>query len=124
MIRNYLKVAVRGLLRNKFFSIITIFGLALGMACSVLILLWVQDELSVDAYHTNGKNLYAVVERLYYDHKITGQYSVPAVLAMQMKKALPEVEYATQLENDDDNTFQVRDKIIKMNGAFADSDMF
>ncbi|HZY36732.1 MAG TPA: ABC transporter permease [Mucilaginibacter sp.] len=124
MIKNYLKVAVRNLLRNKFFSIINIFGLALGMACSVLILLWVQDELSVDAWHANGKNLYAIVERQYYDHKITGQYNVPAVLAAQMKKALPEVEYATQLDNDEDNTFQVGEKIIKTNGAFADSDLF
>ncbi len=44
MIKNYLKIAWRNLWRNKFFSAINILGLALGLACSVLILLWVQNE--------------------------------------------------------------------------------
>ncbi|MBS1528039.1 MAG: ABC transporter permease [Bacteroidetes bacterium] len=124
MIKNYLKVAFRNLFRNKFFSAINILGLALGMACSILILLWVQNELSVDNYHTNGKNLYAIIERQYYDNKVTGQYNVPGVLANEMKKVFPEVQYATGMDNNDQNTFQVGDKILKLNGAAADSDVF
>jgi putative ABC transport system permease protein len=124
MIRNYLKVAWRNLFRNKFFSTINILGLALGIVCSLLIFLWVQNELSVDSYHANDKQLYAVIERQYYDNKVTGQYSVPGVLAEQMKKTLPEVEYATQLHNGDRNTFQVGDKILKIDGAFAGEDIF
>ena len=95
MIKNYLKIAWRNLWRNKFFSTINILGLALGMACSVLILLWVQNELSIDAFHANGPRLFQVIERQYYDNKEVGQYSVPGVLANEMKKVLPEVEYAT-----------------------------
>jgi putative ABC transport system permease protein len=124
MIKNYFKIAWRNLWRNKFFSVINICGLALGMACSVLILLWVQNELSVDAYHANNSRLYAVVERQYYDGKITGQYNVPGLLAQEMKKALPEVAYATDLDYDEDNTFQVGHKILKLNGAFAEADLF
>src|ERR1700744_5700521 len=124
MIRNYLKVAWRNLFRNKFFSTINILGLALGIVCSLLIFLWVQNELSVDSYHAHDKQLYAVIERQYYDNKVMGQYSVPGVLADQMKKVLPEVEYATQLHNGDRNTFQVGDKILKIDGAFAGEDIF
>ncbi len=124
MIKNYLKVAWRNLFRSKFFSTINILGLALGMVCSMLIMLWVQNELSVDAYHANGSRLYAIVERQYYDNKVMGQYSVPGVLGDELKKEIPEVEYATQLDNGERNTFQVGDKILKLDGAFASADIF
>lgn len=60
MIRNYVKIAARNLLRNKVFSFINIFGLALGLACSMLILLWVQDELNWDRFHPDVDQLYRV----------------------------------------------------------------
>lgn len=124
MIKNYLKIAWRNLWRNKFFSTINISGLALGMACSILIILWVQNELSIDAFHANGARLFAVYERQYYDNKVVGQYSVPGVLASEMKKVIPEVEYATNFGFNNDATFQLGDKILKLNGSSADSDYF
>lgn len=124
MIRNYLKIAWRNLWRNKFFSTINILGLALGMVCSILILLWVQNELSTDSFHNNGSRLYAVIQRQYYDNKIMGQYSVPGVLANEMKKVIPEIEYATNYGFNNDNTFRVGNKILKLNGNAADSDFF
>lgn len=60
MFRNYLKVSLRNLLRNKGYSIINIVGLAVGMACCALIMLWVLDELSYDRYHENADNIYRV----------------------------------------------------------------
>src|SRR5215469_6058465 len=124
MIKNYLTIAWRNLWRNKFFSTLNIMGLGLGMACSILIMLWVQNELSMDAFHVNGQRLYMVVERQYYDGKIHGQYSVPGVLANELKREIPEIQYASQLGFDNDNTFQVGDKILKIKGNFADSDFF
>ena len=52
MLKNYIKIAFRNLIRKKAFSFINIFGLAIGMACTILILLWVQDELSYDNLDT------------------------------------------------------------------------
>jgi ABC-type antimicrobial peptide transport system permease subunit len=126
MIKNYLKIAWRNLWRNKFFSSINIVGLALGMACSILILLWVQNELSIDAFHSNGSRLYIIFERQYYDNKVVGQYSVPGLLANVMKKEIPEIEYAANFgfNNNDDNTFRVGNKILKIEGSAADSDYF
>jgi len=124
MIKNYLKIAWRNLWRNKFFSVINIMGLALGIACSVLIILWVQNEVGMDAFHKNSDRLYQVIERQYYDHKVMGQYSVPGVLAEQMKKDLPRVEYATNMAWNSQNTFRVGTKIIKLEGNAADKDFF
>ncbi|WP_299285255.1 ABC transporter permease [uncultured Mucilaginibacter sp.] len=125
MIKSYLKVAWRNLWRNKSFSAINIFGLALGMAFSLLIFLWIQNELSVDAYHQNGARLYQVYEREYYDHTVTGDYDTPAPLAEELKKVLPEVEYAATLEEDNRiNTFKVGNKLLKMEGTAAKPDLF
>jgi len=125
MLQNYLKIAWRNLLRNKFFSLINIAGLALGISFSLLILLWVQSETGVDAYHTNGGRLYQVYEREYYDHKIDGNYDTPPLLAVELKRQIPEIEFATTLEEDNEtNTFQAGNKTLKANGTAARPDLF
>jgi hypothetical protein len=63
MFRNYLVVAWRNLVRQKIYSAINIAGLAIGMACATLILLWVQDELSYDRCHEKADQIYRVVIR-------------------------------------------------------------
>ena len=60
MIKNYLTVAVRNIARNKTFSAINILGLAIGMACCILILLYVQDELSYDQHHEHAHRIYRI----------------------------------------------------------------
>jgi predicted permease len=124
MIKNYLKIAWRNLIKNKAHTFINIAGLSVGLACSLLILLWVQNELSIDAYHKNGDRLYSVYERQYYDNKVHGQYGTPGVLADELKKQIPEIEAASNLIYGDEYTFQVGDKILKMNGADAGDDFF
>lgn len=54
MLRNYLKIALRNMNRHKGYSFINMAGLAIGMACCILILLYVTDELSYDRFHTNS----------------------------------------------------------------------
>ncbi|WP_183574773.1 ABC transporter permease [Mucilaginibacter sp. X5P1] len=125
MIRNYLKVAYRNLLRNKAHTFINMAGLSVGLTCSLLILLWVQSELSVDAYHLNGSRLYKVYEREYYDHKIDGNYDTPALMARELKKVLPAIQYATSMQDENDiHTFRVGNKLLKMEGTYADADLF
>ncbi|MEO6978584.1 MAG: ABC transporter permease, partial [Mucilaginibacter sp.] len=95
MIRNYLKIAWRNLVKNKAHTFINIAGLSVGVVCSLLILLWVQNELSIDAFHKNSARLFSVYERQYYDHKAHGTYNTPGPTAEEMKKIIPEVQYAT-----------------------------
>jgi putative ABC transport system permease protein len=124
MIKNFFKVAIRGLWKQKGYSFLNIFGLAMGMACSLLILLWIRDEKSVDNFHVNGDRLYSVYENQYYDRKISSGFYTPGVLPEEMKKVLPEVEMAAGFTGMGFNTFQVGDKIIKQNGDAAGADFF
>jgi len=124
MIKNYLKIAWRNLIKNKAHSFINIAGLSVGLACSFLILLWVQNELDMNSFHKNGKNLYQVYERQYYDNKINGQYYTPGLLATEIKRRVPEVAYSTNADLDEWHTFKVADKIISMEGGAADSSFF
>ena len=63
MIKNYFKIALRNIKRYSTYSILNISGMAIGMACSILILLWVQDEWSFDRHFKNADNLYRVLEK-------------------------------------------------------------
>jgi putative ABC transport system permease protein len=124
MIRNYLKIAWRNIAHNKSFSAINILGLALGMACSLLILLWIQDEFSVDAQHANGPQLYNVMERQFYDGKVEASPGTPGLLADELKKEFPEIAYAAGYSWEDKHTFSVGDKLNQENGRFVGADWF
>ena len=80
MFKNYLKVALRALRQNKSFSGLNILGLSLGIACSLLIFLWVQDERSVDGFHANKDRLYVLYEREISPDKTEADYENPAPL--------------------------------------------
>jgi len=124
MYNNYLKIAWRNLFKSKAFSAINIFGLALGMACSMLIGLWVMDEKSVDAFHENNKQLYVVYEKQYHDGQIDGGYYTPGLLAEEVKQVYPEVKYSTAMAWSSLNTFEANGKIIKESGDFGSPDFF
>lgn len=118
MIKNYLLVALRNLKRNKAFSFINILGLALGMACSLLIMLWVKDERNIDKFNKNTKQLYAIYEKQYYDNTIQAAYDTPGILADELKKIFPEVQYASGFAMKSPSTFQVGDKIMKVRRTY------
>ncbi|HXO75796.1 MAG TPA: ABC transporter permease, partial [Puia sp.] len=123
MIKNYLLVAFRNLWRNKTFSAINIIGLSLGLTCSLLILLWVQDERSIDSFHTN--KIYNIIQRAYAGKKMGIGYYTPGQLGEELKRQIPEVEYAANYSTWGNlSTFQAGDKIIKENGEYAGEDFF
>ena len=126
MLRNYFTTALRSITKNKGFSFLNIAGLALGISCALLIWLWVQDELSVDRFHTNGNQLYQVYQRNYYDGKVDGAYHTQGLLAQELKKSIPEVEYASGMEYaappGTSSTFSVGDNTSKMTGFFVSED--
>lgn len=125
MLRNYFKIAWRNMVRNKAFSAINILGLALGMGCSLLIFLWIQDELGVDNYHANGPHLYRVMQRQFSDGKIDAGNYTPGILADELKKQFPEVIYAAGYTGwEAQMTLTVGDKINKQSGHWAGADWF
>src|ERR1700759_560165 len=124
MFKNYLKTAVRNLWKNKAFSVINIMGLALGLACSLLIMLWVNEEYKMDAFHKNGSQLFSVFERQYRDGGVNAFVGGPGIMADEMKRVLPEVQYASNYAWNELSTFEANNKIIKENGNNAGQDFF
>ena len=96
MLKNNLKTAFRNLTRHKGYSLINISGFAIGIACCILILLWVQDELSYDRFHEKLNELYRVVEEQHYsDGTIFPIARTPYPLGPALKADYPEItEYA------------------------------
>ena len=113
MLKNYFKIALRNFWKNKSFSFINVFGLALGMACSLLIMLWVQDEKAVDGFFKDSNSLFSIYERQYYDNKIEAFHGSPGVLPDEIKKVIPEIQYASGMAWNEKNTFQVGNRIMK-----------
>ena len=92
MIKSYLIIAWRNLRKNKAHALINIAGLSVGLACSLLILLWVQDELDIDAFHKDNAHLFILFERFYSGKLPDATYATPALLPGELKKDFPEVE--------------------------------
>jgi putative ABC transport system permease protein len=99
MIRNILKVMLRNLKKYKVFSLINIMGLAIGMACCLLILLFVSDELSFDRHHALGDRIYRLNSHSTIGGTTRHFAPSPAALAPAVKEAIPEVlAYARVIE--------------------------
>lgn len=123
MLKNYLKIAWRNLIRNGVFSLINIVGLAIGLACSILILIWVQDELSFDLFHTKHKRIYQVLQDMPFTEKTTWAVT-QGPLAKSLADEVPEIAHAVSLTSDtwrfriEDNEY--REPIIYTDRAFFD----
>ena len=128
MFKHHLKLAYRNSLRNKSTFIINLIGLSTGLACALLIFLWVSDELSVDKFHKKDAQLFQVMK-----HSKTSSGKVltfkwtPAPLAEAMKKEMPEVELATSCFFEPDaqkGIVKIGDKHLKAMDLFTKPDYF
>lgn len=128
MLRHYFKTAWRNLKKNKIFSVINISGLALGIACSLLIFLWINDERSTDNFHEHKKEIYQVYERNFSDGKVDANYATQGLLADELKRQISEIKYTSGFEKCTApgtlSVFSSQDKNIKKDGYFASNDFF
>jgi putative ABC transport system permease protein len=97
MFRNYVKITLRSLQKNKLFSFINIFGLSIGLLCCILIVLYLYDELRYDSYHKNIKNLYQVGTVFLTGGKEDPFAAEPAIMAQNMKNDFPEIEKTARI---------------------------
>lgn len=126
MLRNYIKTAWRNLLHNKFYSAINIAGLAIGLAVGMLILLWVQDELSFDKFHKQANDIYRL--ELFGGTGTSRQiWSVGvAPIGPLTKQQLPQVRDFVRLTgNGEYSLYKYRDKVFgDEQSVFADPSFF
>ncbi|HNM14940.1 MAG TPA: ABC transporter permease, partial [bacterium] len=97
MLTNYIKIALRNMLKAKGYSAINILGLAVGLACCLLIVLFITDELSYDTHYANGDRLYRVYLNARVNNKDLVTVTTNSPLAAAMMKEIPEVETAGRL---------------------------
>ncbi|HEY8955093.1 ABC transporter permease [Chitinophaga sp.] len=133
MISNYFKIAWRSLSRSKMYSLINIVGLTVGIACCILIVLYVKDELSYDKYHKNYHEIYRVLHayREKSDHPLPapapGEYQVwgNAPVAPALQADFPEIRETTRFTSPVTLLLQYKEKRFQENNlVFADSTMF
>jgi len=91
MIKNYTKITFRNLKKHKFYSFINITGLAIGIACCLIIFLWIQNELGYDRFHKNAGELYRIVQESPQGGRIFRFTSTPSGLGPLLKEQYPEI---------------------------------
>ena len=124
MLKNYFKIAIRNLLKNKAFSLINILGLSIGMAACIFILLWVQDELSFDTYHEKADRIYRLITRDQTD-AADGSARVGAPWGPAMQQDYPEVADFVRFRYTGRSLVRYDDKTaFEEGGLFADSTIF
>ncbi|UCE08669.1 MAG: ABC transporter permease, partial [bacterium] len=123
MLKNYLKIAVRNLIKQKRYSLINILGLAIGLACFILIMLWVQDELSFDRFHKNADHLYRVTIKNASMDKFWA--ITPLALSDAIKTEYPGIDNSARYTNIPMRyLFTYQEEKIEFDAAFVDPAFF
>lgn len=122
MIASNIKIALRQLKKNKGYSLLNIFGLSLGIACAMFILLWVNDEFRYNRFHSSYKDLYQVLENQSYEGKTYTFAALPGKFGKAIKDELPEIKYSARADWGSQVLFSLGEKSIYERGYFTDPD--
>jgi len=125
MIKNYLKIALRNFRSQKLFSLINVFGLALGMACTILIYSFIESEVSYDKFFNNSDRIYRARLHAKMGESEFNMANSPAVLAGTLLEEFPQIDNVTRLVKIDPVYFKNNDDVIKEEHLiYADSSFF
>jgi putative ABC transport system permease protein len=130
MFKNYLKISVRNLLKKKGYSLINILGLAIGLATSLLIVLYVLNEWSYDKFHSNSDRIYRVVQTMNSENRVEEQASTPFPLGPVLEEEFPDqIDKAVRFYDlqEENHTFLNREDQVSFkesNFYFVDSTFF
>ena len=124
MLGNYIKISFRSMKRHKGYTFINTAGLAAGIACTLLILLWVQDEMSFDRFHQNASRIHRIVadwEKYSWD----GFDKVPGPLAPTIKDEVPSILQTARISERSRQVFKYKNNVYyESNGIIADPGLF
>ncbi|MFC1564954.1 ABC transporter permease, partial [candidate division KSB1 bacterium] len=125
MFKNYLKIAVRNIRRYKWYSFINVSGLAIGIACSILIALFVRDELSYDSFHEKKDRIFRIGSKVKIGDVIADQESTSAILNPTLRREFSEIRRVTTVRTIGNYLVQCEDKAFKEEKVFiADTSFF
>ncbi len=125
MFKNYIKVALRNLQRHKGFSFINIVGLAIGIACCLLIFLYVADESSYDKFHENAGRIHRIISHSTIGGETRIFARAPSAVPVELESSIPEIEAQARLFQFGVLRFTHEDKDFEIQDFFAaDPDFF
>jgi putative ABC transport system permease protein len=124
MLKHYLLIIYRNFLRSKGYFAINLFGLATGLACTLLIYLWVRDEMRMNKFHALDERLYQVMEHQEYADNLMTTSSTPGILSEALKDEYPEVEFSATTSWINDFTLSIKDHNVKAKGWSVGADYF
>lgn len=122
MLKNYFKIAWRNIIRNKGFSFLNIAGLSIGLAATMLILLWVGFEISYDKFHEKKDRIYEVYNRYNVSGEIWAWNTTPKVMAKAIRNDYQEVDKVVRMDWSNSALFSYEDKRINADGHMVDSE--
>ncbi len=125
MWRNYLKTALRSMVKQKGFTFMNILGLTIGLTTALMILLWIQDEVSYDHFHDNGANLYSMKRNVYRDGgQIGTTSSIPKPLEAELESNYPEIESADLFSWEENFVLTHENTSFRANGHYVGETFF
>lgn len=125
MLKNFLLVAIRNFLRQRFYSFINVFGLATGLASAMFIFLWIQDEHNIDSGYKDSERLYKIIANLSLGgNEILTWENTPGPLGDAIQHEIPEVELCVRTMNNGSALLQYGDRGFLERGFYADSTFF
>ena len=126
MWKNYLKIAVRNLLRHKLYSLINVSGLAIGMTCFFLIFGFVRFEMGYDRHHEDAERIYRIIRRMRYEpgDRISERVNTGAPLLPLIQGELPGIEHAARLRESGGIVSSGERRFVESRFFFADSGVF
>lgn len=122
MFKNYLKIALRNLLRNKVFSFINIVGLSVGMAVAMLIGLWIWDEMSYDSYHERYDRIAQVMQHQTFNGQTGSQVAMPFPMGAELRNKYPDFKYVSMASWNNDVILSFGDKKFLKSGNYVEPD--
>jgi putative ABC transport system permease protein len=125
MLKNYFKITLRNLIKNKWFSLINIIGLTIGISASLIVHIYISQELSFDSFHKDGERLYRVTKSTETSNGIDYDDAIPYPLIKALKSDFTQFDASTQIHKDHKPLALVNgEKLIIDNVVFADSNFF
>jgi len=123
MFKNYLKILIRGLFKNKGYSVLNIFGLVIGITCASLIFLWVENELDYNKSFPNKDYIYKILTNQEYNGEIYTFDATPGILGPTLSEEEPGIKYTTRF-NEEERLVTLGEKSFYKNGAYVDDDFY
>jgi len=125
MLKNLITVAIRSFFRQRFYSLINLLGLATGLTCTLLIYLWVHDEINIDRHHQELDKIFRIVSNGKLDDGSVITWTItPGPLADDIRENIPEVAWAARTMHNGDQLFQFGEHSFLEEGVFGDPDLF